>query len=86
VRAVPLSEKDGGKVFEANYENTKTGDYPLARYLNVYINKAPGKALSPLVQEFCRYVFSKEGQEIVIKDGYLPLDAKTAEKERKLLD
>jgi len=86
VRAVPLSEKDDGKEFDASYENTKSGDYPLSRYLLLYVNRAPGQPLPPVVGEFCRYILAKEGQEIVIKDGYLPLDAKTAEKERKLLD
>ena len=86
VRAVPLSEKDGKTAFEATFENSTSGDYPLARFLVLYINKAPGQPLSPLVREFCRYVFSKEGQEVVIKDGYYPVDAKTAAKELRLLD
>jgi phosphate transport system substrate-binding protein len=86
VRAVPLSDKDDGTAYEANYENTKAGTYPLARYLNLYVNRAPGKPLPAVVGEFCRYILSKEGQEVVIKDGYLPLEAKTAESERKLID
>lgn len=86
VRAVALSEKDGGTVYDANYENTRDGNYPLSRYLNLYVNKAPGQAMPAIVGEFCKYILSKEGQEITIKDGYLPLDAKTAEKERKLLE
>jgi phosphate transport system substrate-binding protein len=86
VRAVPLAEKDGGSAVAPDYEHVVEGTYPLGRYLNLYVNKVPGQALPPLVREFCRFIFSKEGQEIVIKDGYLPLDAKTAEKELKLLD
>jgi phosphate transport system substrate-binding protein len=39
------------------------------------VNKAPDKPLSPLVKEFLAFVLSKDGQEIVIKDGYLPLRA-----------
>ena len=49
--------------------------YPLARYLYVYVNKAPGKPLDPLVKEFLKLVLSREGQEVVVKDGYLPLTA-----------
>lgn len=86
VRAVPLSEKDGGKSFEANIENVRSDSYPLGRFLNLYVNRAPGQPLSPLVREFCKFVFSKEGQEVVVKDGYLPLDAATAAKERKLVE
>ena len=38
-------------------------------------SRAPGKALDPLVAEFLKFILSREGQEIVIKDGYLPLSA-----------
>lgn len=86
VRAVPLSEKDGGQAYAADHENVREERYPLGRYLNLYVNKVPGQPLPPLVREFCRFVFSKEGQEVVVKDGYLPLDAKTAAKERRLLE
>ena len=45
VRAVPLTEKDGGKCIEATADNAYSGAYPLARFLFVYVNKAPGKPL-----------------------------------------
>ena len=28
--------------------------------------------MDPLVREFARFILSKEGQEVVVKDGYLP--------------
>jgi len=78
VRAVPLSDekKNGGIAFAATYENALTGKYPLARFLYVYINKDPKKPMDPLTAEFLKFVLSKEGQEIVVKDGFLPLTAK----------
>jgi phosphate transport system substrate-binding protein len=78
VRAVPLSDekKNGGAVFEATYENALTGKYPMSRFLYVYINKDPKKPVDPLTREFLKFVLSKEGQEIVVKDGFLPLTAK----------
>jgi phosphate transport system substrate-binding protein len=81
VRAVPLTEKDGGKCVEATADNAYSGTYPLARFLYVYVNKAPGKPLDPLVREFTRLVFSREGQEVVIKDGYFPVPASVAREE-----
>jgi phosphate transport system substrate-binding protein len=81
VRAVPLTEKDGGKCVEATAENSYSGAYPLSRFLFVYINKAPGKPLSPLVREFARLMLSREGQEAVIKDGYFPIPAQVAKEE-----
>ena len=78
VRAVPLSDekKNGGAAFAASYENALSGKYPLARFLYVYINKDPKKPVDPLTREFLKFVLSKEGQEIVVKDGFLPLTAK----------
>jgi phosphate transport system substrate-binding protein len=81
VRAVPLSEKQGGKCVEATADNSYSGSYPMARFLYVYINKAPGKALDPLTREFVRLVVSREGQEGVVKDGYFPIPATIAKEE-----
>jgi phosphate transport system substrate-binding protein len=81
VRALPLSAKDGGKFVEANYENCLSGDYPMARFLFVYINKKPGAPADKLVQEFVKYIQSKEGQQVVVKDGYFPLPAEIATEE-----
>jgi phosphate transport system substrate-binding protein len=81
VRAVPLTEKDGGKCIEATADNSYSGAYPLSRFLFVYINRAPGKPLDPLVREFARLMLSREGQEAVIKDGYFPIPATVAKEE-----
>jgi phosphate transport system substrate-binding protein len=82
VRAVPLTEKDGGKCVEATAENSYAGTYPMARFLYVYINKAPGKALDPLTREFVKLIVSREGQEGVVKDGYFPIPATIAKEEQ----
>ncbi|MGH7333193.1 MAG: PstS family phosphate ABC transporter substrate-binding protein [Candidatus Rokuibacteriota bacterium] len=81
VRAVPLTDKEGGKCVEATAENSYSGAYPLARFLYVYINKAPGKQLDPLTREFVKLMVSKEGQEVVVKDGYFPIPAAIAKEE-----
>jgi phosphate transport system substrate-binding protein len=81
VRAVPIAEKDGAACVEATADNSYTGTYPLARFLYVYINKPPGKALDPLTHEFVKLMVSKEGQEVVVKDGYFPIPASIAKEE-----
>jgi phosphate transport system substrate-binding protein len=86
VKAVPLVETDGKTVSDGNYEDVKSGKYPLARFLYIYINRAPGKPLDPVVKEFCKLVFSKEGQEVVVKDGYLPLPASIVKEELAKLE
>ena len=84
VRAVPLSKK-GGEAFEASEENALAGKFPLARFFYVYVNKAPNQPLSPLDAEFIKLVLSKQGQEVVVKDGYIPLPSKVVEKTMKEL-
>ncbi len=85
VRTVPLSKKSGEAPVEANPENAVSGAYPLSRFLYVYVNKAPNKPLSPLEREFIKSVLSKSGQQVVVKDGYIPLPAKVVEKTRTQL-
>lgn len=81
VRMVPLAAKEGDAFKEGTLQNVLEGTYPLGRYLFLYINKAPGVELDPLVREFCKFVFSKEGQQVVIKDGYMPVPFEVAVKE-----
>jgi phosphate transport system substrate-binding protein len=84
VKVVALAEADAFS--SGSYEDVKSGKYPLSRYLYIYINKAPGKPLDPLVKEYAKLIFSKEGQEVVIKDGYLPLPANIVAEELKKLE
>lgn len=86
VRAVPLSKKVDGTLVTPNAEKAVSGEYPLSRYLYVYVNKAPNKPLTPLDREFLKLVLSKSGQEVVVKDGYIPLPATVAAKVKAKLD
>ncbi len=85
VRAVPLSHDDGGKFIPASAEYAATGEYPMARFLYVYVNKHPTRGLSPLEREFLKMVLSKQGQEVVVRDGYIPLPAAAIEQQLKNL-
>lgn len=86
VRSLPLSFKEGESYKEAEMKNVMNGSYPLARFLYVYINKKPGQPLDPLVREFIKFILSKEGQEVVIKDGFVPLPTSVVEAELKKID
>jgi len=80
VRAVPLSKKPGKPFVPATPENAVNKKYPLSRFLYVYVNKHPNRPLAPLEREFLKLVLSKVGQQVVIKDGYIPLPAKVAKR------
>lgn len=85
VRALPLSVKTGGEFFEPSPDNAATGDYPLARYLYVYINKHPNRPLDPMMREFVRMLYSRVGQGVVFRDGYVPLPEVVAARVRNEL-
>ena len=85
VKAIPLTLKEGGAFVEPSPENATSGAYPLSRFLYIYVNKKPNEPLAPLEKEFVKMVLSKVGQQVVIKDGYIPLPAKAVEKALTLI-
>lgn len=80
VRAVPLSATSDGEAIPPTAEYATSGQYPMARFLWLTVNHKPGSQLDPFRREFIRYVFSKQGQQAVIKDGYYPINATIARK------
>lgn len=80
VRALSIAATDGGVAYEPSPANAASGDYPLARYLFVYINKHPNRELDPLTREFVKMVYSKQGQEVVDRDGFVTLPAVVADR------
>lgn len=83
VRAVPLAANSGQTPVTATPDNAYSGEYPLARFLYVYINHRPGSQLDPLRREFVKYIFSRQGQEDVVKDGYFPVTNVVAQEQLK---
>jgi len=85
VKPLALSPKKGEPAIEPSEENAYNGKYPLGRFLYLAVNYKPTSKMEPLRKEFIKFVFSREGQEIAVKDGYFPVDAKTAAKAMKLV-
>ena len=85
VKTVPLSAKDGGTCFDATSDNAYSGDYPVTRFLYVYVNRKPGAKMEPLRTEFAKFVLSKQGQMGTIKDGFFPVPAAVASQDLKTL-
>jgi len=83
VRVVPLKGAKNSAFVDPTPENAYSGNYALARFLYVYVNRAPDKAIDPLTAQFLKLVLSKEGQEVVVKDGYYPLTATLVNEELK---
>ena len=85
VKALSLAFDSMSEPVKATPKTAIAGEYPLARYLFVYVNKKPDTPLPALEREFLSMVLSQEGQAIVVKDGYIPLPARQLVRERTRL-
>jgi len=82
VRTLALASEVGSKAVPAEPQFAYSGEYPLWRSLWLTVNCPPGSELPPLSREFVRFVLSREGQQEVVKDGYLPLRFEMAKRVR----
>jgi phosphate transport system substrate-binding protein len=85
VKALALAAKEGGEYGSTSPGDVYAGRYPLSRFLYLYVNKAPNESLDPLMREFLSFVLSRQGQEIVVKDGYLPVSKAIAAQGREIV-
>jgi phosphate transport system substrate-binding protein len=86
VRAVPIARNEASPPIAASWENAANGRYPFARFLEIYVNKSPERSFDPLVREYLRFLLSAEGQQVVIRAGFHPLDAATVNRQLARLD
>lgn len=82
VRAIPLAAQGSSELVAPSAETAADGSYPLSRFLYVAVNKHPTEGLSPLESEFLKMVLSTPGQEVVVRDGYIPLPAGFVDQQR----
>lgn len=82
VKLLPIA-RSGKDYVKATEENIRSGKYPLSRYLYIYLNKAPSQPLSPIEREFIRFIYSRQGQSLVSKEGYVPISSHIAQLELK---
>lgn len=78
IKAVPLAPRSGLPAVSIDSIEADQGHYPLMRPLQLVVNQAPGKELKPVEREFLQYVFSRLGQEDVIKGGFQPIPGSNA--------
>ena len=87
VKVVPIAEKAGAPFVAPTVENVYSHAYPLSRFVYIFVNRPPGKALEPKVKEFLQLVLSCEGQDVVAREGvYIPLTPETVREERAKLE
>ncbi|MDD3180575.1 MAG: hypothetical protein PHQ04_09510 [Opitutaceae bacterium] len=87
MKALALAKEEGGPYYEPTEINFQTKDYPLSRNCFMYLNRPPGMPVEPKIKEFLLFVLSREGQEILAKNGLrLPLTEKDLLAQRKKLE
>ncbi|GAB3627650.1 Phosphate-binding protein PstS [Pandoraea terrae] len=87
VKVVPLAAKEGEPFLAPTLENVYSHKYPLSRYVYIFVNRKPGQPLEPKVKEFLKAVLSRQGQDVVAKEGvYIPLTPAVVREELAKLD
>jgi len=81
VKTLALAKSEGGPYGTTDAADVYAGRYPLSRFLYLYVNKAPNRPADPMVEQFIRYALAREGQEMVVKDGYLPVSKSVVDAE-----
>ncbi len=85
VRVVPLAEEEGKPFVEPTTESIASGQYPLSRFLYLYVNKAPDAKFDPVTQEFLKFINSRDGQDVVLRARFVPLTSSQVERNLALL-
>lgn len=87
VKALAIGVSPAGPFVPATKETLIDESYPLTRLIPAVVDRPPGMPIEPRVREFLRYLLSREGQEVIVKDGrYLPLSATAMQREARKLD
>ena len=87
VKLIAVGVNDDGPYIYATPETVQARTYPLARSVWIYTNQGTGHPLDPRVREFLRFIFSRQGQELVREEGeYLPLTPELAAAQLKKLE
>ena len=66
----PLAVSNDGKTYvEPKFDEAKSGRYPLARTLQIYVNESNAEKATPFVE----FIMSPEGQAVVKEVGFVPV-------------
>jgi phosphate transport system substrate-binding protein len=74
VRAIPIAEGDGSDCVEPNQETIQSAEYPISRFLYIYVNSEK-VGRNPALEAFVDYYMSDEGFAAVTNEnvGYVAL-------------
>ena len=86
VKVIALAKTSASPYVDYTIDTLQDRSYPLWGDQSFWVSLKPGTKMDPKVREFIRFVLSREGQELVQRDGkYLPLTADAVRAELKKL-
>ncbi|TMA24854.1 MAG: phosphate ABC transporter substrate-binding protein [Deltaproteobacteria bacterium] len=86
VKVIALAKTSASPYVDYTIDTLQDRSYPLWGDQSFWVSSKPGTKMDPKVREFIRFVLSREGQELVQRDGkYLPLTADAVRAELKKL-
>jgi phosphate transport system substrate-binding protein len=86
LKVLALAEKPSGPYVAYTIETLRDRTYPFFDEIFMYVDRPAGK-IDAKVQEYLRFVLSRDGQAEIMRDGkYLPLTAKVAREQLKKLE
>jgi len=87
LKVIAVMPRGADRAVAPSKETFQDRSYPMVRSIYIYLNRKPGTPIDPKLREFLRYILSREGQEVVDRNGsYLPLPAAVAAEQRRKLD
>jgi phosphate transport system substrate-binding protein len=87
VKVLALASSTAGPYISLTLDTEQDRSYPLWGDQGFWVSAEPGQPLKPAVYEFIRFVLSRDGQELIERDGkYLPLTAQVAAEQMRRLD
>jgi phosphate transport system substrate-binding protein len=69
IREVKVRKDASSPAFAPTLENIKSGDYPVSRFLYLYVRNRPTGAL----KEYIDWILGDQGQKVVTDVGYFPI-------------
>lgn len=72
-KIIALSRSEAFPYYYPNSQHIASNDYPLSRFLYLYIDSPPSVPLPKHLTEFIKYIYSDNGQKIVSLEGAIPL-------------
>jgi phosphate transport system substrate-binding protein len=86
-KALALGERDSGPFYALTAKTIAARRYPLTRVVKVVLNRVPDKPVEPNTKEFLRYLLSRDGQDVIARDGaHIPLSADDARRQLQRLE